>query len=272
MNVQSASRSLPKKVRKPPIGSRLPEIPSLKVSAWEIKLRSLLPQVTPQDLALVAAGLSRGGPIDEKVAKRLIDDACMLLGMAASKLAFVTPQPTGMVAHSVATPSEISGATFLRRFLPGSSPVYLERRREFGRSVMQFLEGNGAPGTSQRIQTQADVDDWLSYFKTLKLPHEFVSLFQRIATEVKDSPKAKKKRAEASRKGGLTRTAQQLAKCLTDMGESAQICDLINNRRYKEHALESTISENPTRFEKFTDRGLPAVRLVKSSKKILKHP
>ena len=247
-----------------------PELPLIETPYWEVMLRSLLPKVTPQDLALVAAGLSRGRPIDKKTATALINDACMLLGMAASKL--LPPQPSGMAAPPVATPSEISGATFLTRFLPGSGPVYLERRREFGRSVMQLLEGNGAPGTSQRIQTPADVDDWLSYFKTLKLSHEFVSLFQRIATEVKDSPKAKRKRVEASRKGGLTRTAQQLAKCLTDMGESAQICDLINNRRYKEHVLESTISENPTRFERFTDRGLPAVRLVKNSKKILKHP
>ena len=269
MNIKCSPNRQSQKQGGSPRAQPSPELPLIETPYWEVMLRSLLPKVTAQNLALVAAGLSRGRSIDEKTATALINDACMLLGMAASKLAFVTPPPTGM---SPQPPWEISGAAFLRENFPGSNPVSLARRREFGRSVIQILERNGAPGTSQRIQTPADVDNWLSYFKTLKLSHEFVSLFQRIATEVKDSPKAKRKRVEASRKGGLTRTAQQLAKCLTDMGGSAQICDLINNRRYTEDALETTISQSPTRFERFTDRGLPAVRLVKNSKKILKHP
>ena len=174
-------------------------------------LHPQLNELTPRDLALVAAGLKRSDKLDEAGTNQLLSEALMLLEAAAAKLAFARQLRTEMElsqASSPPPPRDISGATFLTKFLPGSGPVYLERRREFGRSVMQLLEGNGAPGTSQRIQTPADLDDWLSYFRTLKLSHEFVSLFQRIATEVKDSPKAKRKRVEASRKGGLTRTVR----------------------------------------------------------------
>jgi hypothetical protein len=237
-------------------------------------LHPLLNELTPKDLALVAAGLKRSDKLDEAGTNQLLSEALMLLEAAAAKLAFARQLRTEMElsqASSPPPPRDISGATFLRKFLPGSSTVYSERRREFGRTVMQFLKNKGAPGGSERFQTPAELDEWLDYFETIKLPHEFVTLFQQFATEVKESPKAKQKRAEARRRGGLARTAQQLAKCLTAMGGSAQICDLIGGRRYKTHTLESTISQNPAQFERFTERGLPAVRLVQGSNNFCKH-
>jgi hypothetical protein len=266
MNAPRASRSQSQKPRKPSVAPQSPKCPPVKLSGWEVALHSLLQKVTPQDLALVAAGLSKGRPINEKVATRLINEACMLLGMAGSRLVFLPSQTTGMVAPPAAPPREISGAALLRKAFPSNGPGFVERRREFARRVMQFLEQHGAGGVLRRFQTTAELDDWLAYFKTLKLPSKLAETFDSIVAQIKESPEAQQRRTRARQKGGLRRAAQQLGIYLRDNGGVAHVETLIRDRRHRQDRLEAVIEASPQDFEKFEYKGLPAVRLRKSKK------
>lgn len=270
MNIKRSPNRQSRKRGGSPRAQPSPELPLIETPYWEVMLRSLLPKVTPQDLALVAAGLSRGRSIDEKTATALINDACMLLGMAASKLAFVTPQPTGMVPPIAAPPREISGAAFLRKNFPGSDPVSLARRREFARRAIPLFEQSRGVDASGFFQSPAGLDGWLDNFKTRKLTRDQLTLLKSIVVQIKESPEAQQKRTKAREKGGLMRTTQQLTEYLRANGGVAHFETLIRDRRYTQASIESLISNFPRDFEKVEHKWLPAVRL-RNSKKILKH-
>lgn len=246
-------------------------LPYLEIPSWEMAFRSHLQNLSPQELAGVAAGLSRGGPLTEAKAKMLIDDACMLLGTAASKLAFSQSPPVQMHQPRPTKAPEVSGALFLRKHLPGSGPVYVERRREFGRRVMQFFECSGALGISRRFQTPAEIDGWLAYFKSIKLPPECLEPFETIVAQIKGAPEVIRKRAEARRRGGLSTAARSLMKYLRANGRTVHVADLMENSRFTAGTLERLISEFPETFLNTEHRGLPAIRL-RNSGKSLKHP
>lgn len=248
-----------------------PSLPCLDISGWEIAFRARVRELTPQDLAVVAAGLSRGSRLTEEKAKGLIDDACMLLGMAASKLAFTPPLAVQMPQPQATTAPEVSGALFLRKRLPGSGPVYVDRRREFCRRVMQFLERSGASGVSEQFQTPAEIDEWLEYFKSTKFPPEFLKPFETIVAQIKGAPEAIRKRAEARRKGGLATSAKALRQQLRARGGTVQVRDLRESSRFTLGTLDQLISEFPETFQNAEHRGLPAIRL-RNSGKSLKHP
>ena len=267
MNIKRSPKRQSRKRGGSPRAQPSPELPFIETPNWEVKLRSLLPKVTAQNLALVAAGLSRGRSIDEKTATALINDACMLLGMAASKLAFVTPPPTGM---SPQPPWEISGAAFLRENFPGSNPVSLARRREFARRAIPFFEQSRGVDASGFFQSPAGLDGWLYNFKTWKLTRDQLAHLKSIVVQIKESPEAQQKRTQARQKGGLVRTAQQLTEYLRANGGAAHCETLIRVRRYTQARIELLISNFPRDFEKFEYKGLPAVRL-RNSKKLLKH-
>lgn len=270
MNIKRSPNRQSRKRGRSPRAQPSPELPFIETPNWEVKLRSLLPKVTAQNLALVAAGLSRGRSIDEKTATALINGACMLLGMAASKLAFVTPQPTGMVPPIAAPPREISGAAFLRKNFRGSDPVSLARRREFARRAIPLLEQSRGVEASGFFQSPAGLDGWLDNFKTWKPTREQLALLKSIVVQIKESPEAQQKRTQARQKGGLVRTAQQLTEYLRVNGGAAHCETLIRVRRYTQARIELLISNFPRDFEKFEYKGLPAVRL-RNSKKLLKH-
>ena len=267
MNIKCSPNRQSQKQGGSPRAQPSPELPLIETPYWEVMLRSLLPKVTAQNLALVAAGLSRGRSIDEKTATALINDACMLLGMAASKLAFVTPPPTGM---SPQPPWEISGAAFLRENFPGSNPVSLARRREFARRAIPFFEQSRGVDASGFFQSPAGLDGWLYNFKTWKLTRDQLAHLKSIVVQIKESPEAQQKRTQARQKGGLVRIAQQLTEYLRANGEVAHFETLIRVRRYTQARIELLISNFPRDFEKFEYKGLPAVRL-RNSKKLLKH-
>jgi hypothetical protein len=190
----------------------------------------------------------------------------MLLGMAASRLAFSSVGSAHVQPTRIAPSTEIKGSVFLRKILPGSGEAVLERHREFARRVMLDLEQIGATGVSKRVQTPLELDEWLRYFKSMMLPQDFLKFFEDIAAKIKESPEAKRKKMEARRRGGLVRVVQLLAEHLRSNGGIVHVDDLIERRRYSPVRIEELVSKFPERFEKVMHRGLLAVRLKDSKK------
>lgn len=261
MNTRRASRASPQNESKNSTASKLPKLPPLEISFWQLGLDSALRKVTPQDLALVAAGLSGGGKIDEKKAEKLIEQACMLLGMAACRLKFVPPPTVGMVGPPATPPREISGASFLRLSLPGNGAVYTERRREFIRQLMLYLAQNGADETLQQADGKIDIDKITEKFKKTKLSHQYLEVCESIVAQIKGSPEAKEKQRKARQKGGRARAAQQLTQHLNNNHGWAHFEALIRDRKYTHNTIDQLILEFPEEFEAFEHHGLPAVRL-----------
>jgi hypothetical protein len=233
----------------------------LEISFWQLGLDSALRKVTPQDLALVAAGLSGGGEIDEKKAEKLIEQACMLLGMAACRLKFVPPPTVGMVGPPAPPPRKISGASFLRRSFPSNDAVNTERRREFIRQLMLYLAQNGAGETLQQADGRIDIDKIIEKFKKTKLSHQYLEVCESIVAQIKGSPEAKEKKRRARQKGGRARAAQQLTQHLKNNDGWAHFDTLIRDRKYTHNTVDQLISEFPEEFETFEHHGLRAVRL-----------
>ena len=214
----------------------------LKFPLGEFALKSRLNQLSATDLALVAASLNHGNGMSEDKAIGLVNDAWVLLRVAAGKMAYFPPQPPSKWP-TLSEPA-MSGARFLATNLGGTQQRRVERRREFYRLFVEKINGRQQQEISDR-----ECDEWIPHFSTWKLEGSILKFAREIALELKNSPATARLTASRRRKGGLGAAKLRLIEELTLRGGRCKLDDLVSWTGFKKRTIQEVVNADSNTFE-----------------------